>query len=101
MYSCVPNRPTGPYKRTGYYIELFGYYIKNYFLFNIFFWKIHQKNLSTCAFIKDRNNFELKIMKCNIFHRSITVNFKSLISEFNYTLFPSVWIQILGIYSII
>ena len=36
-YSTVPNCDLGANKRVGYYIGLFGYYIKNYFLFNNFF----------------------------------------------------------------
>ena len=38
-YSTLPNCPTGANKRTGYYIGLFGYYIKNYVLFNENIWK--------------------------------------------------------------
>ena len=33
-YFILPNNRVGPNKRVGYYIELFGHYIKNYFLFN-------------------------------------------------------------------
>ena len=38
-YSTVPNCDLGANKRVGYYnyIGIFGYYIKNYFLFNNFF----------------------------------------------------------------
>ena len=45
-YSTVPNCDLGADKRVGYYIGLFGYYIKNYFLFNNFFWKNPKINRS-------------------------------------------------------
>ena len=38
-YSMVSNSSGGWYKRGGYYIGLFGHYIKNHVFFNIFFLK--------------------------------------------------------------
>ena len=37
VYSEVSNKRAGWYKRGGYYIGLFGHYIKNHVLFNKFF----------------------------------------------------------------
>ena len=54
MYSRDPNKSTGPFKRTGYYIGLFEYYIKIHFLFNKIFWKNSEKNNRACTFIRDR-----------------------------------------------
>ena len=51
-YSYSPNNSTGHDKRTGYLIGFFGYNIKNYCLFNKFFWKFRQKNKRTCAIIR-------------------------------------------------
>ena len=42
-YSALSNKRTVWNNRAGYYIGLFGYYIKNYFLFNNFFWKNPKK----------------------------------------------------------
>ena len=52
LYSYYQNNSTGHYKRTGYLIGFFGYNIKNYCLFNNFFWKFRQKNKRTCAIIR-------------------------------------------------
>ena len=43
-YSVVPNKRTVWNNRGGYYIGLFGHYIKNHVLFNKFFWKKSQIN---------------------------------------------------------
>ena len=42
-YSAHSNKRTVWNNHAGYYIGLFGYYIKNYFLFNNFFEKIPKK----------------------------------------------------------
>ena len=53
-YSALSNKRTVWNNLAGYYIGLFGYYIKNYFLFNNFFWKNPKKNNRACMFIRER-----------------------------------------------
>ena len=52
-YSADSNKCAVWNNRVGYYIGLFGYYIKNYFLFNKFFWKNSEKNNRACTLIRD------------------------------------------------
>ena len=51
--SAVPNNRTVWNNRGGYYIGIFGYYIKNHVLFNRFSKKIIQKNNRACTVIRD------------------------------------------------
>ena len=51
-YSEVSNKRAGWYKRGGYYIGLFGHYIKNHVLFNKIFWKKSQINRRGGLFIR-------------------------------------------------
>ena len=54
LYSAVLNKRTVWNNRAGYYIGLFGYYIKNYFLFNTQDWKKNPKiNRRGTTFIRD------------------------------------------------
>ena len=52
-YSAIPNKRASWNNRVGYYIGLFGYNIKNYFLFNEIFWKNSEKNNRACTLIRD------------------------------------------------
>ena len=53
-YSALSNKRTVWNNRAGYYIGLFGYFIKNYFLFNKSFWKNPKNNNRACTFIRER-----------------------------------------------
>ena len=52
-YCAVPNKRTVWNNRAGYYIGLFGHYIKNHVLFNKFFWKKSKNNNRACTLIRD------------------------------------------------
>ena len=49
----VSNMSGGGNKRDGYYIGLFGYYIKKYFLLNKCFWKKPKINKNGATSIRD------------------------------------------------
>ena len=55
--SVVSNCRIGANKRTAYYIGHFGYYIRNYFLFNKNIWKNPKINRRTCTAIRYRRYF--------------------------------------------
>ena len=53
LYSVLSNKSGGWNKRGGYYIGLFGHYIKNHVLFNKFFWKKSKNSNRACTLIRN------------------------------------------------
>ena len=88
VYSADSNKCAVWNNRVGYYIGLFGYYIKNYFLFNKNFWKNSEKNNRACTLrysrLQSSSNVEIKI------------NFTKLLNLISNMVRPSKWSHLIN-----
>ena len=60
-YSAFSNKRTVWNNRAGYYIGHFGYYIKNYFLFNFFFFEKFPKKIKAHVRLLETQEYTSKI----------------------------------------